>query len=496
MKRPHRIIRIIAGMILAASEVSSQTDRQAEDQIKNLIVVVRTSFASGADTGAGILFSAEPGRLLLLTANHVVRKGGEAASTVEVEFRWRPGEGVNAQLLDASDPILDLAVLSVSAVPPPNLLNFDRLGDPGKVNRGDPVFAVGHPNGELWEASERPDVMSDKDGIHMFFQSSFIRPGHSGGALVNDKWELIGMLRSDQPPHGEAIGIDRIVPWLTANQFKVALRRPGVPDSLAELESQIRDVVVYGCRALAAFRGNSDIDGDKLIPPMSAALEKVEGSPEFSHAPSLTIGALYRCLGGAYLIDSKLELSDKVRTALPYFRRSLDHQPQQPLFRQNVANLEMFEREYGGNGIYLRDHLSNYFVNLFQILEGEDSPEITAYANTMAATALGPEAQAKAWLMKDAISPPLEDFLDGLRLLIKKEKNLDVTVDVESKTLPDGLVEVSAKVGPNAFSWIVDYAQKKYTSNNDFTMQFMELITKKKEDGAAAPNAGAGSDQQ
>jgi hypothetical protein len=98
--------------------------------------------------------------------------------------------------------------------------------------------------------------------------------------------------------------------------------------------------------------------------------------------------------------------------------------------------------------------------------------------------------------MKDAISPPLEDFLDGLRLLIKKEKNLDVTVDVESKTLPDGLVEVSAKVGPNAFSWIVDYAQKKYTSNNDFTMQFMELITKKKEDGAAAPNAGAGSDQQ
>jgi S1-C subfamily serine protease/Tol biopolymer transport system component len=494
--RTSRTLQLLACMALAVSEMSGQVDRQAEEQIKNLIVVVRTSFADGADTGAGILFSAEPGRLLLLTANHVVRKGAQAAKTVDVEFRWRPGEQVTAQLLEASDPILDLAVVSVSALAPPNLLRFDRLGNPEKVNRGDPVFAVGHPNGKLWESSERPDVMSQKDGIHLFFQSSFIRPGHSGGALVNDKWELIGMLRSDQPPNGEAIGIDRIVPWLVANQFKVDLRRPGVPSSLVEFESQIHDDVVYACGTLSTFRGNNDIKGEKIVPRLSAALEKVEGSPEFTQAASPTIGALYRCLGGAYLIDSELQLPDKLRIALPYLRQSLDHQPEQPLLRQNVAGLEKFERGYGGDSSYLRDHVGDYFVNVLEIVEGKESPEITEYANQMVAAAVGPEAQAKDWLMKHATTPPLEDYLDGLRLMIKKEKNLDFAVEVESKTLPGGLVEVSAKVGPNAFSWIVDYAQKKYTSNNDFTKQFMELITRKEGEAAPPPGAAAGNTEE
>lgn len=432
---PSRILPILAGMALAASQMSGQADRQTEDQIKNLIVVVRSSFADGADTGAGILFRAEPGHLLLLTANHVVRRGGSAAA-VDVEFRWNPGKRVKAQLLEAFDPILDLAVVSASAPAPPNLLHFDRLGNPEKVSSGDSVFTVGHPNGIFWEASERPDVMSDKDGIHLFFQSNSIRPGHSGGALLNDKWELIGMLRSDQPPHGEAIGIDRIVPWLTANQFKVDLKLAGVPASLLEFESQIRDDVLYGCRAVAAFRGNNNIKGEKLVPGLSALTEKVEGSPELSQAASVSIGAIYRCLGGAYLIDSELELSDKLRIALPYLRHSLDHQPDQPLFRKNLLSLEKFQREFGGNVEYLKDHLADYLVNLFEILEGKESHEINDYVKVMIAQ---PISGAKLETVRGEPAPamaPVAPKDNSLRVLEGHERSVEsVAWSPDGKTL-------------------------------------------------------------
>ena len=473
-----RMGRLLAGVTVSASLLAAQADRQGEERIENLVVVVRTADSAGA----GILFGTRLGRLWLLTANHVVRRGGEAAPSINVELRWRPGERIPAQLQDTADPDLDVAVLSVAAPAPANLLHFDLLGDPGRMKRGDGVYSVGHPNGKLWEASARPDILSRSDGVHLFFQSSFVAPGHSGGALLNDRWELVGMLRSDQPPEGEAIGIDRILLWLTANRFQVDLRRTGVPGTLAEVETQIREDVVYACRSVAAFRSNAtEIKGAKVVAGLSAALGKVEGSTSFEAARSQVVGALYRCLAGGYLIDEGREVADKVGIALPYLRRSLEHDPQQAFLRQNTAYLEKFLREYGGNAGYLKDHLGEYLTAVYQVLEGSNSPGIAEFVNAMVAKAVGPEAPAKSWLMKEATTPPLEEYLDGLRLLIKEKNKVDVTVEVTSQTLPNGLVEVSGKVGPNSFSWIVDHPNRRYTSNNDFTRKFMELITKPKQ---------------
>jgi hypothetical protein len=470
-----RILHVLAGVFAAVSGVSAQADRSAEEQIKNLLVVVRSTFADEADAGAGILFRAEPGRLWLVTASNEIRKGGETAKSIDVEFRWRPGQRVPAQLLDMPDPGLGFAVVSVPASAPPGLLHFDHLGDPAAVNRGDPVISVGHPNGRLWEASVRPDLISKTDGIRLFFQSTFLGPGSAGGALLNERWELIGMLRSDQPL-GEAIGMDRIVVWLKANRQSVDLRPAGTPSPLSQLESEIRDDVTDACGSLGIITSGHPVQGETILVKLAPAVGKVEADARLSGVRSGVIGIMYRCLGAAYLVHSKLEVFERIPIAIPYLKRSLDFNPLQPLLRQNIAYLEQLQKDRHGD-------TREYIRNIFQVIDGQDDPASSKLVDKMVGYSEETEFQAKQWLMKEATFPALEDFLDDVRIRMKKEAKMDAAVEVNSKKLPSGLVEVTAKVGPNAFSWTVDYAKKSYICNDEFTQKIMAASVKPKPQG-------------
>jgi len=329
---------------------------------------------------------------------------------------------------------------------------------------------VGHPNGKLWEANVKPDAMSSKDGIRLYFQSGFIGQGHSGGALLNDRWELIGMLRSDQPPHGEAIALDTIIAWLAAHQYEVDLRPPGAPGSFEQLISAIETDVTYACAELASFP-NDNVKGEAIIAELSGPLKNVEEDPRFSSARSPVLASLYRCVGGAYLIHNKLEINQKLLTAIPYLKRSLDLNPAQPLLKQNIAVLETFLKNQGGD-------TKIYLTTVLQIFQGGDSPAVSNLANDLTSYTLKPEYQAMQWLMHQATNPPITTFLEGIRLMIKKQSNADVTVDVSNRKLPDGLVEVRAKVGSTVFLWTVDYARKQYAPRNEMTQKLMEVIAK------------------
>ncbi|HZT28628.1 MAG TPA: hypothetical protein VFA33_02005 [Bryobacteraceae bacterium] len=122
---------LIAAIAVSGLSPAGAALNPGEEQIKNLVVVVRSAFPRGArDLGAGIIFGAALHRLYILTANHVVRQGVETAQAVDVEFRWLPGERSGARLLSTADTGLDVAVLSVETAAPPGLLHFDRLGIP------------------------------------------------------------------------------------------------------------------------------------------------------------------------------------------------------------------------------------------------------------------------------------------------------------------------------------------------------------------------------
>ncbi|MEK6373849.1 MAG: ankyrin repeat domain-containing protein [Acidobacteriota bacterium] len=188
-----------------------------------LVAMVRSELGSGA----AIVLSHEGNRVYLATANHVVRQGGTEAQTVSVQLkalgpRWR-----SARLQPAvGDADLDFAVLSVDGTG----LNVCALplhlgGDSG-LHRGDAVYPVGYPGGILWAMPLTPDHASQVSPSQISFESQFVRVGFSGGALLNERGEIVGMITADEPPLGRAVPLALILQAARAAGYPVQLSGP------------------------------------------------------------------------------------------------------------------------------------------------------------------------------------------------------------------------------------------------------------------------------
>jgi hypothetical protein len=125
---------------------------------------------------------------------------------------------------------LDLAVVAVtraaSAQNGQIPVSLDRLGDPALLRRGDSLYALGNPRGIPWGVNAAPDRFASAEGGVILFASTFIGEGHSGGALLNDRGEIVGMIRGDQPPTGEAVSVTRILARVREWKHPIGLRPP------------------------------------------------------------------------------------------------------------------------------------------------------------------------------------------------------------------------------------------------------------------------------
>jgi S1-C subfamily serine protease len=134
--------------------------------------------------GAGTIWHAEG---LIITNAHVIR---QEAVTITLP----DGRDLSARLL-AADPERDLAALSVAAAGLPTI----ELGDSKQLLPGQLVLALGHPWGVAGAASAGhvitvglpPEVPRT---FHEFIQAGLLlRPGHSGGPLVDVQGRLVGI---------------------------------------------------------------------------------------------------------------------------------------------------------------------------------------------------------------------------------------------------------------------------------------------------------------
>jgi S1-C subfamily serine protease len=123
----------------------------------------------------------------LVTCEHIVRQA--------TSFRVRlPARSVAAQLVTA-DRKLDLALLKVSGA-------FSALPVPSEahVSLGDPVFTIGFPNPDVQgvEPKLTKGEISSLAGMGdnpRYFQISVpIQPGNSGGALVDEGGNVVGVV--------------------------------------------------------------------------------------------------------------------------------------------------------------------------------------------------------------------------------------------------------------------------------------------------------------
>lgn len=138
----------------------------------------------------------------VLTNWHVI----QGAKRIVVVFKPAASIDLKKELAFAAiptktDPTFDLALLQLQAHPP--TLSVLPLGDISQLQVGQDVHAIGHPKGEVWTYTTgiisqiRPEYQW-KDG-NLLHQATVIQtqtalnPGNSGGPLLNDQGEIIGV---------------------------------------------------------------------------------------------------------------------------------------------------------------------------------------------------------------------------------------------------------------------------------------------------------------
>lgn len=141
--------------------------------------------SNGRGAGAGTIWHADG---LIITNAHVVRGRHNLKATLP------DGRTLPAQVI-AYDQDLDLAALSVDADNLPTI----EIGDSRTLKAGQIVTAVGHPWGikgsittgvVIGQGSELPEMQPGREWIAVDLH---MRPGHSGGPLVDSEGRVIGI---------------------------------------------------------------------------------------------------------------------------------------------------------------------------------------------------------------------------------------------------------------------------------------------------------------
>lgn len=141
--------------------------------------------SDGRGTGAGTIWSADG---LIITNHHVVP--GETARVTLAD------QSVHEARVVASLPERDLCLLKVDAVDLPAL----PVGDSTSLRSGEIVLAVGHPHGVpgvvTFGVFSRFGPYEGQPGRHFregLLADIELRPGNSGGPLVNARGEVVGI---------------------------------------------------------------------------------------------------------------------------------------------------------------------------------------------------------------------------------------------------------------------------------------------------------------
>ena len=209
------------------NDIQAQS-RSSEEALK-LVAMLDCNYGGDRNViGAGIIFGSERGDLYIATANHVVRRGGNEAETIQVRFRHDPSIQLNAALLEEYDEELDLAVLVIDSAQVylelADALSYNRLGRPNLLKDGNGLHAVGQPGGADWDFNRSPYSFKQFSGNDIEFEGTDIQVGNSGGGLFTTKWHLVGMVKRESTEStSRATHIESITRKLVDWGFKVDL---------------------------------------------------------------------------------------------------------------------------------------------------------------------------------------------------------------------------------------------------------------------------------
>jgi serine protease Do len=165
--------------------------QQLNDALANRIDHVHESLvqiSNGRGAGAGTIWHSDG---LIITNAHVIRGHNNLNVTLS------DGRKFPASVI-AADDNLDLAALSINATDLPTIAT----GDSHKLKAGQWVMAVGHPWGVqgavtsgvvIGVGDQLPEMGQMQPGREWIALSLHMRPGHSGGPVVDSEGNLVGI---------------------------------------------------------------------------------------------------------------------------------------------------------------------------------------------------------------------------------------------------------------------------------------------------------------
>lgn len=176
------------------------TAQEIAQKARTSTVLLWTLNANGDVVGSGSGFFFSTGKIA--TNYHVI----DGATTIFARVVDKEKSYV-VRNVAASDKLHDLAILTVADATTPTL----QLADSEKVAIGEKIYAVGNPRGFL-EGTVSDGIIS---GIRVKNPNTWIQitapisPGSSGGPVLNEKGEVIGIVVGDFPHQDPKLKINR-----------------------------------------------------------------------------------------------------------------------------------------------------------------------------------------------------------------------------------------------------------------------------------------------
>ena len=206
-----KFIILFFSFIVLPSGAVSMDEKNITNLYKKInpaIVCVDSQLSNGISCGTGCIIDKSG---IILTSAHVVDSGENVLITM---FN---GQNYEAKVLKRFGENQDFVLLKIST----NLkLKTVKLGNSEKIKVGQKVLAIGNPfgfNGTLTQG-----IISRIDYAKNRIQTdAAINPGSSGGPLLNNKGEIIGINQAIYNPDNNIsnIGIGFAIPVNTVKEY-------------------------------------------------------------------------------------------------------------------------------------------------------------------------------------------------------------------------------------------------------------------------------------
>ncbi|MEM6767485.1 MAG: trypsin-like peptidase domain-containing protein, partial [Bacteroidota bacterium] len=173
-----------------------------QEGVKEAVVLI----TCGGESGAGILLGYDDESVYVLTALHVIE------SEVDLRVRFfnrREVNGTIFQVDEAKDAAIIMANKGPASQLPPSFLPYT-----GSLQLAENIRVIGHPYGNNWDINLGSAIKTTSLGYDDDFftiNPAGVVSGSSGGAVINGKQELVGMVTTTDPVKATCLSVNIIL---------------------------------------------------------------------------------------------------------------------------------------------------------------------------------------------------------------------------------------------------------------------------------------------